>query len=131
MQTLLKLFVTLICSIGVVVFTYFTLSSDTTDIRPQQFRVLSQQDQFTSPSGFQSFTNDSEQQHQYHPADKISIDTDRQFLSPASYRRNFTEEQNIAAEQLASELVKTYGGQNSHRQVNQGFCVCVLFVCSW
>lgn len=36
------------------------------------------------------------------------------YLSPTGYRQGFADDQNIAAEQLASELVKTYGGQNSH-----------------
>lgn len=61
----------------------------------------------------------SDQQYYQHTtgrADSIEyqVDMNGQYLSPAELRRGFSDDQHIAAEELATELVKTYGGQNSH-----------------
>ena len=104
----------------------------------QQFQGATDEPQFGRHSGESRYQGPREQQQPEYPvlqppvlAQSNNIDqqnyahTDTkaqpyqmggngQYLSPTGYRRDFAVDQHMAAEQLASELVKTYGGQNSH-----------------
>lgn len=84
----------------------------------QQFHNKPNQHHFPATPA-QGMHDSQTRQHFEHPDIKSNtfpyqIETNPNYLSPTGYRRGLADDQNIAAEQLASELVKTYGGQNSH-----------------